>query len=102
MRYTWIAVAAAATIGAFPTCRAAPPEQAVFDSTVISRRDPAIEIKLPSSVHYVGSDHFLLNDPKLGDFDACHLYAFVDSDDGTMCVNSTGSSLKAIYRTTQI
>lgn len=72
--------AAAIGIAAFLTCRAAQPERAVVDDTVISSRDPAVEIKLPRSVHYVGSDRFLLTDPQLGDFDDCELYAFVDSD----------------------
>jgi hypothetical protein len=47
----------------------------------MSQRDPAVAIKLPRFVQYVGEDRFLLTDPKLGDFDACELYAFVDSDD---------------------
>ena len=61
---------------------AALPEGAVFDNTLISQRDPAVEIKLPGSAHYVGADRFLLTDPRLGDFDDCELHAFVDSQDG--------------------
>jgi hypothetical protein len=80
MGSTWFTVAAA--IGSFLTCDAAQPQRVVSDSTVISRRDPAVEIKLRRSVRYVGTDRFLLTDPKLGYFDACELYAFVDSNDG--------------------
>ncbi len=78
---TWVAVAGA-ILGFFPTCRAAQPERVAVDNRVISQRDPAVDIRLPRSVHYVGSDRFLLTAPKLGDFDACELYAFVDSSDG--------------------
>lgn len=58
------------------------PERVVSDNTVISQNDPPVEIKLPDSVKYVGSDRFLLTDPKLGDFDACELHVFIDSNDG--------------------
>jgi hypothetical protein len=82
MKSTWIALVVAAAIAFVPICRTAPTERVVLHHTVISRRDPAVEVKLPSFVHYVGTDRFLLSDPKLGNFDACELYAFVDSDQG--------------------
>jgi len=59
-------------------CRAAQPERAVVNNTVVSQRDPAVEIKLRNSVHYVGSDRFLLADPRVGNFDDCELFAFVE------------------------
>jgi hypothetical protein len=49
-------------------------------NAVISRRDPAVRITLPRSAHYVGSDRFVLSERALGKFDACELYAFVESD----------------------
>jgi hypothetical protein len=49
---------------------------------VISPRDPEVRITVPSSAHYVGTDRFVLSDPKLGKFDDCELFSFVDSDDG--------------------
>jgi hypothetical protein len=52
----------------------------VLDNTVVSRRHPVISIKMPRAVHYVGTDRFQLSDPKLGNFDACELYAFVDPE----------------------
>ncbi|HEY4271035.1 MAG TPA: hypothetical protein VGM65_03450 [Candidatus Udaeobacter sp.] len=82
MRSVGIAVAAAVAIGLFSTSRASQVERVVVNNTVISRRDPAVEIKLPSSIHYVGTDHFLLSQPKLGNTEDCELYAFVDSADG--------------------
>ena len=81
MKSTWIAVLAAA-IGFISIFGAAHTERVVSHNTVISRGDPAVEIKLPAFVHYVGTDRFLLSDPKIGNFDACELYAFVDSDQG--------------------
>ena len=82
MKSTWIALAAAAAAGSCLSCRAAAPERAVLDNTVISSSDPGVEIKLPRYVHYLGSDRFLLTDPRLGNFDACELYVFVDPKDG--------------------
>jgi hypothetical protein len=70
----------AALIGFLPASRAAQPVRAVLGNTVISRRDPAVAIKLPDSVHYVGTDRFILSDRNLGKFDQCELYSFVDSD----------------------
>jgi hypothetical protein len=52
----------------------------VLGNTVVSRRDPVVSIKMPRAVHYVGTDRFQLSDPKLGNFDACELYAFVDPE----------------------
>lgn len=80
MKSTWIALVVAAAIAFTPICRAAPEERVVLHNTVISRHDPTVEIKLPGFVHYVGTDRFLLSDPKIGNFDACELYIFVDSD----------------------
>jgi hypothetical protein len=51
------------------------PHRTVQNNTVISDRDPAVQIQLPTSAKYVGEDHFVL----LG-FDNCDLYAFVDAD----------------------
>jgi hypothetical protein len=61
---------------------AAQPERAVFANTLVSQRDPAVDIKLPKSARYLGADRFLLTDRTLGDFDDCELHAFVDSKDG--------------------
>jgi hypothetical protein len=78
-----LAAVIVAVVGGFPRpAPAAQPERAVVDNVVISRRDPAVDIKLPGSAHYVGADRFLLTDPKLGTFDDCELHAFVDSVDG--------------------
>ncbi|HEY1481119.1 MAG TPA: hypothetical protein VGF19_00235 [Candidatus Acidoferrum sp.] len=52
-----------------------PPRRAVQNNTVISDREPAVQIQLPISAKYVGEDHFVL----LG-FDNCDLFAFVDTD----------------------
>jgi hypothetical protein len=74
---TWVILA----IVAVPTHSEAPRgamARLALDNTVISRRDPAVSIKMPRAVHYVGTDRFQLSDPKLGNFDACELYAFVD------------------------
>ena len=60
----------------------AQPERTVLHNTVVSQRDPAVQITLPSSAHYVGADRFVLQDPSLGPFDDCELHAFVDSQDG--------------------
>jgi len=82
MKSAWIVVVVAVAIGSITICRATRPERVVWHNTVTSRRDPAVEIKLPSLVPYVGTDRFLHSAPKLGNFDACELYAFVDSDRG--------------------
>jgi len=77
----WAAVAAAAIGGFCFPCHAAQPDRSVSDNTVVSRRDPAVQIKLPSSARYVGADRFLLSDRELGDFDDCELHVFVNADD---------------------
>jgi hypothetical protein len=82
MKSTWIALVVAAAIAFIPIGRAAPTERVLLHNTVISRRDPAVEIKLPAFVHFVGTDRFLLSAPEIGNFDACELYAFVDSNQG--------------------
>lgn len=69
-----------AGLGSLSTLRAAQPARAVSHTTVISRRDPAVEITLPGSARYVGSDRFVLTDRNLGKFDECELYTFVRAD----------------------
>lgn len=69
------AIAAAACVG-----HAAQPERIVVGSTVISARDPAVEISLPAAARYLGSDRFVLIDRTLGRFDDCDLYAFIEAD----------------------
>ncbi len=81
MRSVKIAIAVTIAIELFSTCRAAQLERAVLNNTVISHYDPAVEIKLPSFLHYVGTDHFLLTQPTLGNTESCELYAFVDPTD---------------------
>jgi hypothetical protein len=76
--FTWMVVALVA-VPILPQARDAT-ERFISDNTVISRRDPEVAIKLPRAVHYAGTDRFQLSDPKLGNFDACELYAFVDPD----------------------
>ena len=51
------------------------PERRIEGTTVVSTHDPAMRIGLPASVHYVGSDRWLL----LG-FDDCEMHVFVDAD----------------------
>jgi hypothetical protein len=79
MRMVWMAFVASALLGLLPNCHAAAAERFVVDNTVVSRRDPAVEIKLTNSVHYVGSDHLVFTKPELGAFDAAELFAFVDA-----------------------
>jgi hypothetical protein len=52
----------------------------IAGNAIVSRRDPAVTIGLPGAAHYVGTDHFLLHDPRLGAFDDCELYAFAEAD----------------------
>lgn len=56
------------------------PERKIAGTTVVSQHDPAVSVILPSSAHYVGSERFLLTDPKMGPFDDCELHAFVETD----------------------
>jgi hypothetical protein len=64
---------------------AAAPQRSVSANTISSQRDPAARIRLPDDVAYVGTDAFLLTKPKLGDFDACELYAFASGGaDGSL------------------
>lgn len=79
MRVVWMALAASAVLGLLPNCHAATAERFVADNTVVSRRDPAVKIKLTDSVHYVGSDSFTFSKPELGAFDAAELFAFADA-----------------------
>lgn len=80
-RALWVAIFVSAS-GLPLLSAAALPERVVLGHTLSSERDPAVEIRLPSSAHYVGADRFLLSDRKLGDFDDCELHAFVESSDG--------------------
>ena len=73
-----------ATVGAtclFSTAGMAA-DRLAANNTVISRRDPAIKIKVPDSFHYVGAERFFLFQPKLGKTERAELFAFVDSRDG--------------------
>lgn len=73
-------VVLAALTAPLPAAPAAQRARAVVGNTVISRHDPAVEIRLARSVHYVGTARFVLSDRNLGQFDNCELFAFVDSD----------------------
>lgn len=75
----WIG-AAAASLLLFLPMQAVEPDRSVVDGSVISRRDPAVTVTLSKAFRYVGTDRFLLHDPKLGDFDDCQLFAFVAAD----------------------
>jgi len=79
MRIVWMVFVASAFLGLLPNCNAAAAERFVVGHTVVSRRDPAVSIKLPDSVHYVGSDQFAFSKPELGAFDAAELFAFADA-----------------------
>ena len=81
MRRFLSAIAAAATIGFHSPCGGRPPERVASDHVIISRHNPAAEIRLPDAFRYLGADRFLLTDPRLGNFDDCELHAFVESDD---------------------
>lgn len=76
----WAALVPTAVIWSVPASHAAQPPRVVVNNTVISRRDPAVAITLPTSAHYVGTDQFVLSDSALGKFDDCELYSFVDAD----------------------
>lgn len=78
--YMWAVVAAVTTIGCLPVSYAGQPLPFVSHNTVISHRDPAVQITVPPSAHYVGTDRFVLSDPSLGKFDDCELFSFVDAD----------------------
>ncbi|GAA0578034.1 hypothetical protein [Rhizomicrobium electricum] len=41
---------------------------------------PAVTITLPGSARYLGTDTFTLTDPKLGPFDDCKLFVFVEAN----------------------
>jgi predicted transcriptional regulator len=73
-------LALGATTGFLLPCSAGQPERVVVNNTLLSQRDPAVEIRLPAAVRYVGTDRFVLTDPRLGSFDDCELYAFVEPD----------------------
>jgi hypothetical protein len=80
MTAKWILAGAAACL--FSTCCLAFPARFVSHNTVVSRQDPSLAIKLPSSFHYVGTDRFFLSKPELGNTEQCELFAFADSADG--------------------
>jgi hypothetical protein len=52
------------------------PERNVEGNVITSKRDPAVRIRLPKSVRYVGADRWVL----YGIAD-CELHAFIDVDD---------------------
>jgi hypothetical protein len=54
---------------------AAPPERTVAGNRLISKKEPALQIKLPRNVLHLGADRFVLND--LAD---CELHVFVEAD----------------------
>jgi hypothetical protein len=81
-RVFWAAVIAVPMSGFALAGPPAQPERTVSHNTVVSQRDPAVNIKVPGSARYLGADRFLLTDPRLGAFDDCELHAFVDSTDG--------------------
>ena len=83
MRIAWMMFVASAWLGLLPNGHAATAERFVVGNTVVSRRDPAIDVELTDSVRYVGSDRFTFSKPELGPFDAAELFAFVDAgEDG--------------------
>jgi hypothetical protein len=61
--------------GTHASSQAELPERKVQGGVLTSEHDPRIRITLPSSVHYVGADRWVL-----GGFDDCELHAFVDAD----------------------
>jgi hypothetical protein len=77
----WGPIAAVAALGSLAPSHAAQPERIVMNHTVVSRHDPAVEITITGSAHYIGADRFVLTQPSLGDFDDCELHAFVDADE---------------------
>lgn len=56
---------------------AAAPNVTVTGHTVTS---PAVTVTLPNAARYLGTDTFTLTDPKLGPFDDCKLFAFVEAN----------------------
>lgn len=81
MKNALILAAVTAALGLPPTYSVAAPKRIVVGHTVISRRDPAVDIRLPTSGQYVGEEHFLLSQPALGNTESCELFAFVEPDD---------------------
>lgn len=82
MKNTLIAAILLGSAGFFPAGGVAAPERTAAGHSVISRRDPGVEITLPRSARYVGTDRFLLSKPTLGHTETCELYAFVEADKG--------------------
>lgn len=61
------------------------PERRVVGHTVYSPHDPRVQIQVPKTVKYVGSDTFALTKPGVGEFDVCELYVFAKGDkDGSL------------------
>jgi hypothetical protein len=78
-------VSALAAIVFSASSAVAAPERSVSANAITSHRDPAARIQLPDDLTYVGTDKFLLTKPKLGNFDACELYAFASAGaDGSL------------------
>ena len=100
-RLSTLVLVALVAIPILPGAPRNPTERFVSDNTVISRRDPDVAIKLPRAVHYVGRDRFQLSDPKLGNFDACELYAFVDPESARRVDKFYWVQFEAYPRTTQ-
>lgn len=80
MKNTFIAVVVSIAIGFFASSGVAAPVRTAVGHTVISRGDPVVQITLPRSAQYVGTERFLLSKPTLGNTEHCELFAFVNSD----------------------
>jgi hypothetical protein len=59
----------------FVADKAPAPERTVHGSTLVSQRDPRVQIQLPASAQYVGAERWPLYD--IAD---CELHAFVEAD----------------------
>ena len=88
MKNTLIIAAVIAAIGLLPTSGVAAPKRTVAEHTIISRRDPAVDIRLPTSAQYVGTARFLLSQPTLGNTESCEQFAFVQPDNSREVVRA--------------
>ena len=77
-----LVIAACASITPVLNASAAAPGPVVSGNRIESPPDPAVTIRLPDGMCYVGSDRFTLSKPGLADFDSCLLYAFAEADAG--------------------
>lgn len=68
-------IAAVIFLCAFLAAQTAPPERKVEGNVITSQRDPAVRIRLPQAVQYIGADRWVL----YGMAD-CELHAFVEAD----------------------